>query len=127
MNRVGGPVNNLLSNGGIGSTVIGKATKGDAGGLVQTLQRVGNTGGPDRAIIAAQGTINRLADNLGLTRNIKDCATELFKRALDAGLVKGRSHSAFCLGAIMHSCRSVPHFHDTFRSLQACYCLSQVP
>lgn len=105
MNRVGGPVNHLLSDGGIGSTVIGKASKGDAGGLVQTLQRIGNTGGADRAMVAASGVIAKLCDRLGLPKSIKDYASELFKRAMDQGLVKGRSHSANCAAAIMLASR----------------------
>ncbi|KAK9828196.1 hypothetical protein WJX74_002568 [Apatococcus lobatus] len=105
MNRVGGPVNHLLSDGGIGSTVIGKASKGDAGGLVQTLQRIGNTAGADRAMVSASGTIAKICDRLGLPKAIKDYACELFKRAMDQGLVKGRSQCANCAAAIMLASR----------------------
>ena len=109
MNRVGGPVNHLLSDGGIGSTTIGKATKGsDAGGMFQSLTRTAQTGGADRTILQAFGVISKMCESLGLPKSIKDLSCELFKRAMDQDLVKGRSHSASCAAAIILACRQVP-------------------
>mmetsp|Transcript_45021 Transcript_45021/g.86054 ORF Transcript_45021/g.86054 Transcript_45021/m.86054 type:complete len:334 (-) Transcript_45021:175-1176(-) len=102
-NRVGGPTNPLLRDGGL-STVIGK---GDSAGSAATqLSRLQNRGSnPDRNLISAFGAIGEMADRLGLVPTIKDRANELFRDISDLKSIRGRSASAVHAACLYIACR----------------------
>ena len=80
-NRVGGPTNHLLSDGGL-STVIAGATNKTNSALTNSLQRLHTRsgGGADRSLSTAFRAIGAICDKLGLVRIIKDRACELYKK-----------------------------------------------
>ena len=80
-NRVGGPTNHLLSDGGL-STVIAGATNKTNSALTNSLQRLHTRsgGGSDRSRSTAFRAIGAICDKLGLVRVIKDRACELYKK-----------------------------------------------
>ncbi|OIW12154.1 hypothetical protein TanjilG_28562 [Lupinus angustifolius] len=70
-NRVGGPSNPLLTDGGL-STVIAKPNGGSGEFLSSSLGRWQNRGSnPDRGLIVAFKTIATMSDRLGLVATIK--------------------------------------------------------
>ena len=103
-NRVGGPVNALLTGGGLG-TVIGKADDGKAGigaALSRAAARVDN---PDRQLISAFRGITSICDSLGLDSSVKDRACELYKRIIDSKSIKGRNPQAVQAATVYIACR----------------------
>ncbi|KAE8702552.1 Transcription initiation factor IIB [Hibiscus syriacus] len=72
-NRVGGPSNPLLADGGL-STVIAKPNDASGEFLSSSLGRWQNRGSnPDRGLILAFNTIATMSDRLGLVATIKVC------------------------------------------------------
>ena len=80
-NRVGGPTNHLLSDGGL-STVIAGASNKTNNALTSSLQRLQSRsgGGADRSLQSAFRAISQMCEKLGLVRIIKDRACELYKQ-----------------------------------------------
>lgn len=102
-NRVGGPSNPLLDGGGL-STVIGKI-QGDGGmsfGLNRMHTRSNN---PDRNLLSAFKKISSMSEQLSLSMNIKDRACELYKEAMETGLMKGKGMQAVAAGCLYLACR----------------------
>ncbi|KAG9131445.1 hypothetical protein Leryth_015275 [Lithospermum erythrorhizon] len=101
-NRVGGPVNPLLSDAQL-TTVIsrGPGVNGDA-----SLARLQNRGGdPDRALVMAFKAIASMADRLSLVSTIKDRASEIYKRLEDQKCTRGRNLDALVAACIFIACR----------------------
>ncbi|KAK9830270.1 hypothetical protein WJX72_010697 [[Myrmecia] bisecta] len=104
--RVGGPTNDLLTDGGIGSTTIGAVTKGDGGSLAKDLQRMHARGSnPDKALLASFGIIARMCENLHLVRSIKDRACELFTKIASVKSIRARGSQAVCAALVYIACR----------------------
>ncbi|KAJ4803877.1 Transcription initiation factor IIB [Rhynchospora pubera] len=105
-NRVGGPTNPLLSNGGL-STIITKSSGTRSGSLFSEIGRLQNRmshSASDQALIRAFGKIGDMADRLGLVNTIKDRANELYKR-LDEKSAKSRNQDAIFAACIYIACR----------------------
>eukprot|EP00850_Spirogloea_muscicola_P003496 SM000014S00284 [mRNA] locus=s14:402071:404459:- [translate_table: standard] len=107
-NRVGGPANPLLTDGGL-STVISRPAGaaggphgGDGGGLRSWAARGPD---PDRALITAFKSIAAMADRLGLVSTIKDRANELFKKVGDLRAIRGRSQDSILAACLYIACR----------------------
>ena len=105
-NRVGGPSNPLLTDGGL-STVIAKPNGGGGGEfLSSSLGRWQNRGSnPDRALIQAFKTIATMSDRLGLVATIKDRANEIYKRVEDQKSSRGRNQDALLAACLYIACR----------------------
>lgn len=102
--RVGGPVNALLSGGGLG-TVIGRSDDGKSVGgsaLARAAARVEN---PDKHLLVAFRGIGNITDNLGLNHVVKDRACELYKRIIESKSVKGRNPLAVQAATVYVACR----------------------
>lgn len=100
-NRVGGPNNPLLNDGGL-STVISK----NPNGKQSDLGRFRNQGSSsDRNLIQAFKTIATMADRLGLVATIKDRASELYKKVEDLKSTKGRNQDAVIAACLYIACR----------------------
>ncbi|XP_022873462.1 transcription initiation factor IIB-2-like isoform X1 [Olea europaea var. sylvestris] len=102
-NRVGVPVNPLLSDGVL-STFISPGLNGPNGDA--SLARLKNRGGdPHRAIVVAFKSITNMADRLSLVTTIKDRASEIYKRLEDQKCTRGRNLEALVAGCIYIACR----------------------
>lgn len=114
-NRVGGPVNALLSDGGL-STMIGTSNKGGDKALVANLSRVQarTEASGDRALVAAFREIDRIANAMKLPEAVKQQAKAYYKEALDGTKwVKGRAQPAVHGAVIFMACRQAgcPRFY----------------
>ena len=94
-NRVGGPVNHLLSDGGM-STMIGGA-KGVDHGLVRNLQRMQarTEVTVDRALIAAFREIGKICSAMKLLETVRKQAEEYYKK-VGAGQECGAGQRVGC-------------------------------
>ena len=118
-NRVGGPVNALLSDGGM-STVIGGG-KGVDRGLTNNLQQLQarTDGGADRALIAAFREVGRVCSSMKLPDVVKHQANEYYKDALEKSKsVKGKQQSAVVAAVIFLACRQT-RYPRTFKEICA--------
>lgn len=105
-NRVGGPVNHLLSDGGM-STMIGGA-KGVDHALVRNLQRMQarTEVTTDRALIGAFKEIGKICAAMKLLDTVKKQAEEYYKQAYDnAKSIKGKSQAAVLAAIVFLACR----------------------
>ncbi|PON64553.1 TFIIB transcription factor [Trema orientale] len=103
--RVGGPMNPLLSDGGL-STVIAKPNGATGDLWSSSLGRLQNRGSdPDRGLILSFKTIATMCDRLGLVATIKDRANEIYKRVEDQKSSKGRNQDALLAACIFIACR----------------------
>ncbi|KAG9133744.1 hypothetical protein Leryth_018448 [Lithospermum erythrorhizon] len=105
-NRVGGPSNPLLTDGGL-STVISKPNGTTSDFLTTSLGRWQNRGGgnPDRGLIVAFKTIATMSDRLGLVATIKDRANEIYKKVEDQKSSRGRNQDAILAACLYIACR----------------------
>jgi transcription initiation factor TFIIB len=68
----------------------------------------------ERNLAQAMAELDRLTDKLHLPPQIKERAAVIYRKALDAGLVRGRSIAAIMAGAVYAACR----FSETPRTLR---------
>ncbi len=61
----------------------------------------------ERNLIQAQQELERLSAQLGLPKRVVDRAAEIYRRALEAGLVRGRSIESVVAAAIYAACREM--------------------
>ncbi|KAF2311369.1 hypothetical protein GH714_022108 [Hevea brasiliensis] len=104
-NRVGGPINPLLGDGGL-TTVISK-TNGSSnelrsGSIGKWQSRGANS---DRGLIQAFKSIAAMADRLGLVTTIKDRANEIYKKVEGQKPLKGRNQDAILAACLYIACR----------------------
>ncbi|EFN54856.1 hypothetical protein CHLNCDRAFT_24273 [Chlorella variabilis] len=106
-NRVGGPVNHLLSDGGM-STMIGGG-KGVDHALVREAGGCWPAGDgvtTDRAVIAAFREIGKICAAMKLLDTVKKQAEEFYKQAYDnAKSIKGKSQAAVLAAIVFLACR----------------------
>eukprot|EP00887_Chlorella_sp_A99_P007621 scaffold20.g7621.t1 len=105
-NRVGGPVNDLLSDGGM-STMIGGA-KGVDRGLVHNLQRMQarTEVAGDRALISAFKEISAICNAMKLNDTVRHQANEYYKAAHERSkLIKNKPQAAVFAAIIFLACR----------------------
>jgi transcription initiation factor TFIIB len=60
----------------------------------------------DRNLAQAMAELDRLSDKLHITPSIKEKAAVIYRKALDKGLVRGRSISAISAASLYAACRS---------------------
>jgi len=114
--RSGSPLTPLLHDLGL-TTGLGTGVKDAAGRSMtgveqekadrlrvwQTRTRVAGSG--ERNLATATRYLSHLSDQLNLPRNILVRAAQIYREALDAGLVRGRPINAITAAAIYASCR----------------------
>lgn len=104
-NRVGGPSNPLLNDGGLGTMIA--AGKND-GGMAHNLNRLlAQRGGADtdQKLQNAFRDISKMCDRLGLVKAITSRSQELYKKAFDAKAIKVRGTSAVYAAVVYIACR----------------------
>lgn len=102
-NRVGGPSNPLLSDGGL-STVIGKV-QGDGGSSFALNRLHARSNNPDRTLVSAIKQISLMCESLHLPSVVKDRACEVYKQVLDYNKIKGRGAATVHAACIFVACR----------------------
>lgn len=118
-NRVGGPVNALLRDGGL-STMIGVGKGGDRG-LANNLQRMQarTDVGSDRALIAAFKEVGRVCSSMRLPESVKHQANEYYRDAQEKSKsIKARPQSAIVAAVIFLACRQTGN-PRTFKEIRA--------
>jgi transcription initiation factor TFIIB len=114
--RVGVPLSFAVHDKGL-TTVIGRIGKDAYGRNIplntklqmlrlrkwQIRSRVHSS--VDRNLAQAMAELDRLCDKLHIPANIKERAAVIYRKALDTGLVRGRSISAIAAAALYAACR----------------------
>ena len=114
--RVGVPLSFAVHDKGL-TTVIGRIGKDAYGRSIplntklqmlrlrkwQIRSRVHSS--TDRNLAQAMAELDRLCDKLHIPANIKERAAVIYRKALDTGLVRGRSISAIAAAALYAACR----------------------
>jgi transcription initiation factor TFIIB len=114
--RVGVPLSFAIHDKGL-TTVIGRIGKDAYGRSIplntklqmlrlrkwQIRSRVHSS--TDRNLAQAMAELDRLCDNLHIPVNIKERAAVIYRKALDSGLVRGRSISAIAAASLYAACR----------------------
>ena len=100
--RTVGATNNMLSGGGL-STTIGRNPDGT---FNQTLTRLHNReGNPDKVLMAAFSLIGDMADRMAMNQTIKSGACELFKVVTSSHSTQGKSSVAMFAACLYIACR----------------------
>ncbi|GLT25864.1 hypothetical protein SLA2020_009660 [Shorea laevis] len=103
--RVGGPINTLLTDGGL-ATVIAKPNGASGDFLSSSLGKwQGRGANPDRNLIQSFKSIAAMCERLGLPAVIKDRANEIYKRVEDQKPLKGRNQEAIFGACLYIACR----------------------
>lgn len=114
--RVGVPLSFAVHDKGL-TTVIGRIGKDAYGRSIplntklqmlrlrkwQIRSRVHSS--TDRNLAQAMAELDRLCDKLHIPANIKERAAVIYRKALDSGLVRGRSISAIAAASLYAACR----------------------
>lgn len=114
--RVGAPLSFAVHDKGL-TTVIGRVGKDAYGRNIpldtklqmlrlrkwQIRSRVHSS--IDRNLAQAMAELDRLSDKLHIPPNIKEKAAVIYRKALDQGLVRGRSISAIAAASLYAACR----------------------
>jgi transcription initiation factor TFIIB len=104
--RVGGPINPLLSDGGLSTMISGG--KGVDRGLAANLQRLQarTEVGADRNLILAFKEIGKICSAMKLPEVVKFQANEYYRDAMQKSkAVKGKQHAAVFSAVIFLACR----------------------
>lgn len=100
--RTVGATNNMLSGGGL-STTIGRNPDGTYN---QTLTRLHNReGNPDKVLMAAFSQIGDMADRMAMNQTIKNRACELYKVVTSSHSTQGKSSVAMFAACLYIACR----------------------
>ena len=115
--RVGIPISYSMHDKGL-STIIDRINR-DAHGRqlpistrlemmrLRKLQiRTGGNSSIDKNLIQAMGELDRLKDKLHIPLHVKEKAAIIYRKALDNGLVRGRSIPAIASAALYVACRT---------------------
>lgn len=108
--RVGAPARATISETDLSST-HDETDRGDAAGRSLAprqrtrMQRLDGPGSNARSLTYALGELDRMATSLGLPVAARETAGMLYRRALEADLVRGRSIEGVATAALYAACR----------------------
>ena len=117
--RVGGATDDLLSEGGIGATVITASTKEGGNTAARNLSRLQTRNNTDKTLQQAYSQINRISDKLGLTKTITDTAQHYYKLVYESKGARGRGLAAVAAAVLFCACRQ-EGLPRTFKVHPAC-------
>eukprot|EP00890_Picochlorum_soloecismus_P003500 jgi/Picsp_1/4150/NSC_01659-R1_transcription initiation factor iib len=119
-NRVGGPVNALLADGGLSTTISGG--KGVDKGLASSLQKMqARTAGvgSDKVLLTAFRDIARVCSSMKLPDVVRHQANEYFRDAQEKSKsAKSRAQSAVVAAVVFLACRQTG-YPRTFKEIRA--------
>ncbi|KAL0033387.1 hypothetical protein WJX77_007185 [Trebouxia sp. C0004] len=116
--RVGGATDDLLSEGGIGATVITASTKEGGNTAARNLSRLQTRNNTDKTLQQAYSQINRISDKLGLTKTITDTAQHYYKLVYEQKGARGRGLAAVAAAVLFCACRQ-EGLPRTFKEIEA--------
>ncbi len=128
--RAGPPMTEMMHDKGL-STAISRPDKDSYGKSLSNKKksqmyrlrkwhrRMRVSGARERSVASALEEIGRLASNMGLPKNIRERAAELYRKAVDKNLIRGRSIDSVVTAALYAACRKaeVPRTLDEFAEL----------
>ena len=132
--RVGAPLTPLLHDRGL-STTIGWQNKDAYGKQLSVRKRTQmhrlrkwdkrfqTRDARDRNLKQAFNEIRRMSSALGLIDSVQETASVIYRRAVDEGLLPGRSIEAMATASLYAAARQ----HNTPRTLSECTAVSRVP
>ena len=103
--RVGGATDDLLSEGGIGATVITASTQEGGNTAARNLRRLQTRNNTDKTLQQAYSQINRISDKLGLTKTITDTAQHYCKLVYEQKGARGRGLAAVAAAVLFCACQ----------------------
>ncbi len=103
--RVGRATDDLLSEGGIGATIITASTKEGSNTAACNLSRLQTRNNTDRTLQQAYSQINRISDKLGLTKTITDTAQHYYKLVYEQKCSRGQGLAAVAAAVLLRACR----------------------
>jgi transcription initiation factor TFIIB len=125
--RVGAPTTNMMHDKGLSTTIgwqdrdaYGKTLSSDQRQKMQRLrtwdERFRTRDSKERNLKQALGEIDRMASALGLPDDVRETASVIYRRALEEGLLPGRSIEAIATAALYAAARQVgtPRTIDEF-------------
>lgn len=114
--RVGAPMTYMIHDMGL-STMIdwknkdiyGKEIPAKMRGQIYRLRkwqsRIRISDATERNLTFALSELDRMASNLDLPKNIRECAAKIYRNAVDAHLIRGRSIEGVTAASLYASCR----------------------
>lgn len=131
--RVGSPVSILHADKGLPTVIdkVGKDAFGRRVGMETRMQmlrlrrwqtRTQYQSPVERNLLQALAELDRIADKIYLPEDLQEEAAEIYRKALEKGLVRGRSISAIVAAAVYAACRR----YDRPRSLKEVAAVSRV-
>jgi transcription initiation factor TFIIB len=105
MNRVGAPINSLLDKGGISGTSIAKGKDGRSAGFANLDRYHQQSTTVNRGVQDGFRAISHMAEKLSLGQQFINRAQEIFKKAQESKVAKGRSLDAVCGACLYIGCR----------------------
>jgi len=103
-NRVGGAINPLLKEGGLGLSVA-NSSKGNTDFGGSRLVRHANKHADDRMLLNAFGEMGHMASQLGLPTTVTDRANEIFAKIVEKQAYKGRTLDSIYAATLYIACR----------------------
>jgi len=103
--RVGGATDDLLSEGGIGATVITASAKEGGNTAARNLTRLQTRNNTDKSLQQAYSQISRIAEKLGLTLTITKTAHQYYKMVYEQKGARGRGLAAVSAAVLFCACR----------------------
>ena len=103
--RVGGATDALLSEGGIGATVITASTKEGGNNAARNLTRLQTRNNTDKALQQGYSEINKNANRLKLNQSIQDTAHHYYKLVYEQRGARGRGIAAVSAAVLFCACR----------------------
>ena len=103
--RVGGATDDLLSEGGIGATIITASTKEGGNTAARNLSRLQMLNNTERTLQQAYSQINTISDKLGLNRTILDTAQHYYKLVYEKKSARGRGLAAVAAAVLLCACQ----------------------
>ena len=102
--RVGAETNDLLTEGGIGSTVITSSTKEGGKALAQTLSRLQTCNNADKSLQQAYRQIQQIAARVGLNQSVIKTASSYYKLVYEQKGARGRGLAAVAAAVVFKAC-----------------------
>jgi transcription initiation factor TFIIB len=125
--RVGAPTTKMLHDDGLSSVIDwqdrdaqGRSISGEKRQQLRRMrlwdERFRSKNAQDRNLKQALGEIDRMASALGLPENVRETASVVYRRALDADLIRGRSIEAMATASLYAAGRQagIPRSLDEF-------------
>lgn len=102
---MGGATDTLLSEGGIGATVITASTKDGGNTAARNLTRLQTRNNTDKALQQGYSEISKNANRLKLNQSIQDTAHHYYKLVYEQRGARGRGIAAVSAAVLFCACR----------------------